>query len=74
MAYKTAFLIAIDEDQNISITTSPDVIKIDGIQEATLKDIRRAVLEISADLAAQAASQYFLSSISAPPAEEPTEG
>jgi hypothetical protein len=65
-----------DEDHNIAITTDPKVINIEGMQEATLKDIRRAVLEISADLAAQAASQYFLSTISGPqqPDDEPTEG
>jgi patatin-like phospholipase/acyl hydrolase len=47
------------ENGDLSIDTSPQSLPVEVMSEATLKDIRRAVLEISADLAAQAASQYF---------------
>lgn len=71
MQFRTAFLVMVADNGDLSIDTSPENLPVEIISEATLKDIRRAVLEISADLAAQAASQYFKNFIQPEQVEQP---
>ena len=63
VAVKTAFLVLILENDDISIQTHPEVLNFPIVREATGKDLRRAALEIAADLAAQSAAQYTIAGI-----------
>lgn len=52
----TAFLVAVDEDGSASLIL--DLPEANVQRPATLRDARRAILELEADLAAQASAQY----------------
>ena len=54
----TAFLVVIDHDGSANLVL--DLQDPSLHRPATLRDARRALLELSADLAAQASAQYVL--------------
>lgn len=56
----TAFTVVIDATGKPNVIAPQLPEDIVPAREATLMDIRRAVLELSADIAAQAAAQYVL--------------
>jgi len=59
----TAFVVVVDAEGSPSLIMDipADVLEID--RQPTMRDVRRALLDLSADLAAQAAAQYVLSSL-----------
>ena len=65
----TAFLVVIDEENNSHVVYDIPTELVEITRPASLRDVRRAVLEIGADIAAQAAAQYSQSYLA--PKEEP---
>lgn len=57
----TAFIVVIGQDGSANLML--EFPEADIQRPATLRDARRALLEVSADLAAQASAQYVLASL-----------
>lgn len=69
---QTAFLIAIDKEGAANLIL--DVQGLEMERTANMKDARRAILEVAADIAAQAAAQYTVSQLKQAMQPEPTAG
>lgn len=54
----TAFVVLVDEDGNPSLVLDVPADFVAVRRQPSLRDVRRALLDLSADLAAQAAGQY----------------
>lgn len=55
---KTGFLVLLNEDGNVFIDRSIDLITLEIERPATMLEVRRGVSEILMDLQAQAAAEY----------------
>ena len=58
----TAFVVVIDEDgaPSLHLDLPEKFLASEPRRQATLRDVRRALLDLSADIAAQASAQYVL--------------
>lgn len=55
---KTGFAVLFDDEGNVFIERSPEILSLEIQRPATLLEVRRAVSEILYDLQAQAAAEY----------------
>jgi hypothetical protein len=59
----TAFVVIVDAEGSPSLVMDIPSEVLELERQPTMRDVRRALLDLSADLAAQAAAQYVLSSM-----------
>ena len=68
----TAFVVVVDPDGSPSLIMDIPEETLPLQRQPTYRDVRRALLELSADLAAQAAAQYVLSTLASAKEEPPS--